>query len=174
MIPVIDMHCDTISAIYKRRWRNVEACLRDNTLHLDLKRMKEAGYMGQCFALFTYMPSIQEEGEDPFEYAKTLSETLDAELAANADLIRPAYSADDIRQNFRGGFLSAIRTIEEGAVYEGDPEKIRWFYDHGVRMSTLTWNFENELAYPNRYIQSPGTGLFQAIPDRARAEGGGA
>ena len=168
MIPVIDMHCDTISAIYKRRWRNVEACLRDNTLHLDLKRMKEAGYMGQCFALFTYMPSIQEEGEDPFEYAKTLSETLDAELAANADLIRPAYSADDIRQNFRGGFLSAIRTIEEGAVYEGDPEKIRWFYDHGVRMSTLTWNFENELAYPNRYIQSPGTGLFQAIPETER------
>lgn len=168
MIPVIDLHCDTVSAIYKRRGRGEEAGLRDSTLHLDLNRMKEAGYMGQCFALFTYLPSIREEDSDPFEFVKALSETLDAELAANADLIRPAYSAEDIEENFRRGFLSSIKTVEEGAVYKGDPEMIRWLYDRGVRMSTLTWNFENELAWPNRYVQSPETGLFQALPETER------
>ena len=168
MIPVMDMHCDTISAIYKRRWRNQEAGLRGNSLHLDLKRMREAGYMGQCFALFTYLPALRQADEDPFEYAKALSDTLDAELAANADLIRPACSAEDIRQNFRNGYMSAIKTIEEGAVYKGDPEKVRSFYDSGVRMSTLTWNFENELAFPNRYIQSPVTGWFEPVPETER------
>jgi len=39
--------------------------------------------------------------------------------------------------------------VEEGAVYEGKLENLYHMYDMGVRMSTLTWNFENELAYPN-------------------------
>ena len=54
MIPIIDMHCDTISGIYEARRSGEEAVLRRNSMHLDLQRMKEAGYMAQCFALFTY------------------------------------------------------------------------------------------------------------------------
>ena len=51
MIPIIDMHCDTIYAIYKQRCKGREISLRNNDLHVDLVRMKESGYMGQCFAL---------------------------------------------------------------------------------------------------------------------------
>ena len=119
MIPIIDMHCDTIFKIYELRRQGQDVKLRSNNLHLDLLRMKEAGYMTQCFALFTYMPYTRDRGVDPFEYAKTLSDTMDRELEANADLIRPALSAGDIVRNYREGFLSAIKTIEEGAVYKG-------------------------------------------------------
>ena len=149
MIPIIDMHCDTISKIYELRRKGEDVGLRRNDLHLDLMRMKEAGYMAQCFALFTYMPYTQERGVDPAEYAKALSDTMDRELEANADLIRPALSAGDIVRNYQEGFLSAVKTIEEGAVYKGSPEMVRFFYDLGVRKSTLTWNFENELAFPS-------------------------
>ena len=141
MIPIIDMHCDTIFKIYELRRQGEDVVLRRNNLHVDLLRMKEAGYMAQCFALFTYLPYMQERGVDPFEYAKALSDTMDRELEANADLIRPALSAGDIIRNYREGFLSAIKTVEEGAVYKGSPELVRFFYDLGVRKSTLTWNF---------------------------------
>ena len=108
--------------------------------------------MCQSFALFAYLPGLQATGETPFEYAKALSDLLDSEAAINADLIRPALTAEDIRRNFREGYMSSLKTIEEGGVYMGDPENIRCFYDLGVRKSTLTWNFENELAYPNRIV----------------------
>ena len=39
---------------------------------------------------------------------------------------------DSIVHNYREGFLSAVKTIEEGAVYKGSPELVRFFYDHGV------------------------------------------
>ena len=168
MIPIIDMHCDTIFKIYELRRQGQDVKLRSNNLHLDLLRMKEAGYMTQCFALFTYMPYTRDRGVDPFEYAKTLSDTMDRELEANADLIRPALSAGDIVRNYREGFLSAIKTIEEGAVYKGSPDLVRFFYDHGVRKSTLTWNFENELAFPNRAVKDPETGEYHVFPETER------
>lgn len=165
MIPVIDMHCDTIYAIYKRRCEGIGTVLRNNDLSVDLAGMKDGGYIGQCFAVFTYLPEIQEAGMDPFDYANTLLNILDEELAGNKDLIRPALTAKDIRQNYRDGFLSCIRTIEEGAVYKGDLDNIRYFYDRGVRKSTLTWNFENELAYPNRAYKDPLTGNYHVSPE---------
>ena len=165
MIPIIDMHCDTIFKIYELRRQGQDVKLRSNNLHLDLLRMKEAGYMAQCFALFTYMPYTQDRGVDPFEYAKALSDTMDRELEANADLIRPALSAGDIVRNYQEGFLSAVKTIEEGAVYKGRPEMVRFFYDLGVRKSTLTWNFENELAFPNRAVRDPETGEYHVFPE---------
>ena len=168
MIPIIDMHCDTIFKIYELRRQGEDLGLRSNNLHLDLLRMKEAGYMAQCFALFTYMPYTQERGVDPAAYAKALSDTLDRELEANADLIRPALTAGDIVRNYREGFLSAVKTIEEGAVYKGSPEMVRFFYGLGARKSTLTWNFENELAFPNRAVKKSKTGEYQFVPETER------
>lgn len=168
MIPIIDMHCDTIYAIYKQRCKGREISLRNNDLHVDLVRMKESGYMGQCFAMFTYLPEILEAGIDPLDYAKTLLDIMDEELRSSEDLIRPALTAQDIRQNYRDGLLSCIRTIEEGAVYKGDLNNIRYFYDRGVRKSTLTWNFENELAFPNRAYKDPVTGEYHVTPETER------
>ena len=45
MIPIIDMHCDTIFKIYELRRQGEDVVLRRNNLHVDLLRMKEAGYM---------------------------------------------------------------------------------------------------------------------------------
>lgn len=165
MIPIIDMHCDTISRVLDLRREGNSTGLRRNRLHLDLLRMKEAGYMCQSFAMFTFLPSLSKSGKDPFDHAKDLSDLLDSEIAGNADLIRPALTAEDIRKNFREGYMSSLKTIEEGAVFKGDPENIRRFYDLGVRKSTLTWNFENELAYPNRTVTDPETGEKRFVPE---------
>ena len=169
MIPVIDMHCDTISIIHDCRMEGKEIGLRRNDLHIDLEKMKKAGYMCQNFALFTYLGAWQKNGEAyeggggkgarfacPREYALSLSDTFDAEMAANADLIRPVLNAGDIEKNFKEGYLSALKTIEEGGVYEGSVDHLKEFYDRGARMTTLTWNFENELAFPNHINMKTG------------------
>jgi membrane dipeptidase len=58
--------------------------------------------------------------------------------------------------------------VEEGAVYKGSPEMVRFFYEHGVRKSTLTWNFENELAFPNRAVKNLETGEYRVFPETER------
>ena len=40
-------------------------------------------------------------------------------------------------------------TLEEGAVFGGKLERIREFYDRGVRMAAVSWNYENEIGFPN-------------------------
>jgi len=142
--PAIDMHCDTIMLLkYKE-----DAALRSNDLHIDLLRMKEAGYMCQCFAMFTPLDAAKKYGT-PFEYLTKLNEVWDREISANGDLIRPALTASDIENNYKNGFMSAVKTVEEAAVFEGNPDLLKEMYDKGVRMSNLTWNFENEYAFPN-------------------------
>lgn len=51
--------------------------------------------------------------------------------------------------------MSALLTIEEGGVCQGNPAFLRDFYRLGVRMMTLTWNYENELGFPNRKVTLP-------------------
>ncbi len=38
MIPIIDMHCDTIYKIYELRRKGQDVELRSNNLHMDLMR----------------------------------------------------------------------------------------------------------------------------------------
>lgn len=150
----MDLHCDTISAIYEKRQKGMKAELKENTGHIDLVRLKKGGCFGQNFALFTYIKKTKE----PYRYGKELLRTFQQELAANPEVIRQAFSTADLLENERNGRMSAILTLEEGAVCEGDPEKLKEFYRAGARMMTLTWNFENELAWPNRI--DPVTGAF--------------
>lgn len=46
--------------------------------------------------------------------------------------------------------MSALLTLEEGEVCQGDPALLRTLYRLGARMMTFTWNYENSLAWPGR------------------------
>ena len=59
--------------------------------------------------------------------------------------------------------MSALLTLEEGAVCEGSMEKLHAFYDRGVRMMTLTWNFPNEIGFPNIHYHSYPLHLFDQV-----------
>ena len=163
MIPIIDMHCDTISEINKLKKTGQEKHLRENSLSVDLNKMKAGGYLCQNFALYTNMDQVRRDNEDAYEHVLMLSDILDDEIGQNKDLIRLALSGTEMEENFRNGFLSGLKTIEEGAVYKGSADNLKRLYEKGVRMSTLTWNFENELAFPNRFEKD------ETSPDKVRA-----
>ena len=143
----LDLHCDTISAIRQARREDRPACLRSFTGQVNLERMKQGGCLGQSFALFV---NLRKE-EDAAGAAKELLALYQSELEENRDRIRPALTADDLLRNDREGRMSAILTLEEGGIFGGDLRVLDAFYRAGARMATLTWNYENELGFPNRF-----------------------
>lgn len=146
---IVDMHCDTISTLYDKRAGGAAGeSLRKNTGHVDLERMAGAGYLLQNFALFVKYDKGADQAEDPWERMCRLYGYYREELAENRDIIEQVLSYEDIEKNRAAGKMSALLTVEEGAVCKGEPDKLRRLYDMGVRMLTLTWNFPNELGFP--------------------------
>lgn len=142
---VVDMHCDTISVLLKKEQAGLKASLRENDGHLDLGKMQKGDYLLQNFALFVNL----EECADAWQRVQELFALYDREISANADQIAPVYHYDDIEKNRAAGKMSALLTVEEGGVCGGNLEKLRILYRQGVRMMTLTWNYPNELGFPN-------------------------
>ena len=145
IMKVIDMHCDTLSELLGRRERGKAAGLRQNDCHVDLLRMKESRYLLQNFAMFVVLEGFG----DPWERVCTLHRYYQEELERNQDILAPVLRFSDIAENEAQGKLSALLTVEEGGVCKGETEKLRELYRMGVRMITLTWNFDNEIGHPN-------------------------
>ena len=142
---VVDMHCDTISALLGRRRAGLGGSLKENDCHINLGRMREGDYLLQNFALFVELG----ECADAWQEVQDLLELYEREISENADQIGKVLSYGDIERNRSEGKMSALLTVEEGGVCGGDPEKLRTLYGQGVRMMTLTWNYPNELGCPN-------------------------
>lgn len=67
--------------------------------------------------------------------------------------------------------MSAMLTVEEGGVCKGELDKLRRLYEMGVRMLTLTWNFDNEIGHPN-YDPQRKPGLVHAKAEWKKCETG--
>lgn len=144
---VIDMHCDTISALY----RNPELNLRDNELNISLNKMIQGDYLAQCFAMFIYLKGT----ENAYDTCSEMIDVYYREIEKNKDLINIALSGTDIEKNLENGKMSSILTVEEGGATNCNLALLRNLYRLGVRMMTLTWNFENGIGYPNVHVLKP-------------------
>ncbi len=153
---IADMHCDSIMKVWLARREGRNISLRDSSnapaagpdgLQVDLMKMKAGGYLAQNFAL--YVDLQIEDGTSPWTQFTEMAEIFHEEMAANADVVRQARTCEEILANRDAGLLSAVMTVEEGGVLEGDLNRLDRLYEEGVRMMTLTWNYENELGSPN-------------------------
>jgi len=135
----IDLHCDTIAQLKENQ------NLKSNDLMVDLEKMRKGGGGTSLFALFVYL----EEGKSPWENAVQLHNRFLSEIENNKDLIQQIITKEDYIKKQKNGKLGAILSTEEGGILEGKLERIEILKKWGVRSFTLTWNFENELAYPN-------------------------
>lgn len=142
---VIDMHCDTISVIDHLQREGQTIGLRSNSLNVSLEKMQKGDYLLQNFAMFTPLKRI----DDPVCYVQRLIDTYYLELEKNKDLIAPVMCYQDIEDNRQQGKMSALLTLEEGAVVNHDLSYLRNYYRLGVRMITLTWNYANGIGHPN-------------------------
>lgn len=147
---VVDMHCDTIGELWKAEKAGKPISLRSNSLHIDLEKMQKGDYLLQNFAMFVFLG----REKDPLVNVLEMIDVYNRAMAENSDLIAPVLRFEDIEKNRAAGKLSGMLTIEEGAVLKGNPYVVRSLYQLGVRMLTLTWNFENEIGYPNTVVKA--------------------
>ena len=143
---LIDLHCDTafLMSVIKEP---IE--LRQNKLCVDLMKMKEAGSMAQFFASFLHMKRFDGDFTKAYEAALTMLEMTKNEFLKNQDMIALARNYRELMDNYNKGLMSAFLTVEEGGIIEGEMERLERLYAEGVRLITLTWNFENCFGYPN-------------------------
>ncbi len=145
---VVDMHCDTIGKLWHAEREGKKLSLRENDLHIDLMKMQKGDYLLQNFAMFVFLG----REEDPLVNVLEMIDVYKRAIYENRDIVAPVLQFSDIEKNAKEGKLSSMLTIEEGGTFKGNLSVLRNLYDLGVRMLTLTWNFENELGYPHTII----------------------
>ncbi|MBQ8768984.1 MAG: membrane dipeptidase [Oscillospiraceae bacterium] len=146
--PVFDLHCDTALALLGRDLMGGNS-LRKNGFHIDLERAKTLPGYAQCFACFT-TPAFREwyQVSPVIAFEREMGEIL-SQIEANADWIKQAYTAQEVRENYEKGLMSGILTIEGPAGFDFDPALLQDLYAVGFRISTLGWNEENVLTGSN-------------------------
>ena len=162
----IDMHCDTVSEIYKNR----KGTLMKNTLCVDMERLERAGAQMQFFACFVnlkdyrtdlryadekktknpgiYIQNADGTGEDKESEDRAYKAVRRMISYAKEEIDRCNQADRKIKQQ-NTCFLNPVLTVEEGGVLGGKTERIDELYEEGVRLMTLTWNYENCIGSPN-------------------------
>lgn len=154
----IDMHCDTISELQKSE---ADESILKNHLCIHMEAMERAGTMVQFFACFADGKEYV-DGKPVWNgrHRQIGPQAWDRAYRAVLDMIRRirqeeqeglrlAQSYEEILENDRQHRISAVATVEEGGVLNGQRERLEELYRQGIRLITLTWNYENCLGYPN-------------------------
>jgi len=143
---LIDMHCDTIFELMRRKGES----LKGNSLCISLDYMKQAKSMAQFFACFLYADEFGWDYTKGYEKALEMIAYAKKEFAENEGSIELALNYEDLKKNESNGKISAFLTIEEGGILEGKIERLEHLFQEGIRLMTLTWNYENCIGYPNK------------------------
>lgn len=146
---IIDLHCDTISSIYKSG-----ESLRQNSAHFDLERAGQADVRVQVFAMFA----------SPLEGANTLRHILKqldyfhVQLEANQDKVYLLSCSNDILKPGHTDKIGCLLHLEGADAIGSELELLRLFHRLGLRSLGLTWNHRNLLA-DGVMEGEPGAGL---------------
>lgn len=143
----VDLHCDTISNVVQSGTN-----LRTYDGHINIEKLQKGDALAQFFAIFIPTNDVAAEQNlklNPTEFFDLIYEGYLKNLELCADVLAPAFCYDDIVKNEKAGKMSSILTIEDGVPLFGSLENLEQYYKKGVRLITLTWNYENSLAFPN-------------------------
>ena len=146
---IVDLHCDTLLEMYGSK-----TGFADATGHISLDKLRQGGSLLQCFAVWT---PLYDEAErcgihlSSWDYFREASILFHRELNKCPDEMRQVHTAAEIRENAAAGRISAMLTLEDGDCIDGRIERVQTLYDAGVRMITLTWNYENSIGFPNSF-----------------------
>ncbi len=147
----INLHSDTLMQTYALRTADLVSLPE---AHMDVRRMKASDAVATFFAVFMPQPGAEsylnrDEAIDDEEYMAYLFQSFDNTLDAAADDIALARSVSELEENDRAGKMSALLSFEDGRPVKGSIERLRFFFDRGLRLITLTWNDENCFGHPN-------------------------
>lgn len=135
---VLDSHCDTPSQVHRLR----DLSLDNDHAHVDFPKLRRGGVDGAFFAI--YIPASLDEAEAG-AYADSLFDDLDAVLSANQDKAAIALTPQQAMRNKAEGLFSVFLGLENGSPVGRSLDKLRSFYDRGIRYMTLCHSADNEI-----------------------------
>ena len=118
-----DLHCDTLSRAYKEN-----KSFYDGDLQINIEKAKSIENYGQCFALWL---SDELQGEPAFSLCQKMLKHYERSIKPIIHMSRD---------------ISGHLTIENGSALGGDIGRVQYFKEKGVKLMSLTWNGENDLA----------------------------
>ncbi|SFV55267.1 Microsomal dipeptidase [hydrothermal vent metagenome] len=154
----IDLHCDTASLMLE----NNQPLLQNN-LQVDIKKLQKGDALAQFFAIYI----DKNRHKSSYDYSLKMIKNLKKELLLNKESIILCRNSKDLKLAEKSKKIGAFLTIEEGDALEGDLDRLYFFKDIGISAITLTWNYENDLGYPNFEWKYQNRGLkrkgFEAV-----------
>lgn len=144
----VDFHCDTLMKLFDLyKIGDNSQNIWKNECQIDVERLVKSGYGAQFFACYLWWedkPLLGSHYKDALKMAEIFREGL----KGHEDKALYAGSYEDYCRNKAAGKVSCFLTVEEGGILENEIERLDVLYQHGVRLITLTWNYENCLGYP--------------------------
>ncbi|MBQ2295658.1 MAG: dipeptidase [Clostridia bacterium] len=147
---LFDLHCDTLSKCLESN-----GSLYDGEFDFDI--VKTRIYNKRCQTFAAFIPD-EYRGEAAFEYYKRLRNCLYDQLEKYSDYMSLCRSSNEIEKTVSDGKLAALFSVENATALGGKIENIETLYNDGVRIMSLTWNDDNELAGG---IRGSGMGLTE-------------
>ena len=138
MLKLFDLHCDTIGRLH----RDEKDFFCKDTM-VSINELDKFEKYCQAIAVFVPDRFRGDAAEDFFiqknEYFKKL-------MKLNEKNVEQVWNFSDIDRIVNQGKLAAMLTVEGAACLNGKIENVKFLHDCGVKIMTLTWNGENELA----------------------------
>jgi membrane dipeptidase len=191
-LPFFDGHNDFLLRLQQEPHRRDELWLGNTgTGHLDLARMKQAGFAGGLFAIYVPSPSLGLEymammKQAPFEVP--LPAPVSLELAqpvalamaghlhwmerAAPDDFKVCRTAAEARTTFGSGRIAAVMHMEGAEAIGADLDALYLFHDMGLRSLGPVWSRPTIFGHgvPFKFPATPdtGPGLTEAGKDLVR------
>jgi len=136
-IKLIDLHCDTLDLCAEKG-----LSFDSSELHFNINKRQEGLRICQAMAIFVHNDLKAESARAHFLKGY---EIFRREEKAFREQLSVARDLRLIQQHLEEKPVALFLTVEGGSVLGGDIGWVDKLHDMGVKMTTLTWNGENEL-----------------------------
>lgn len=134
---IVDLHCDTFSRMEERDLTDFE----NNDLHINLSKLKEGQSLLQVFALFDNKEKYNYDIEK-FNKLIDFAFNIINNNKNNLNLVKEYKNIKKDEQNI-------IVSVEDIGSINNDLSNLKYYYERGIRLCNLTWNYENCIGFPN-------------------------
>lgn len=148
----IDLHCDTAGRIL---YENLN--LKNKLCKVNIKNLKKGGNLGQVFAFFV----DKKLNNDSYDEFMNLYSRFMREIKENSDEIEIVKNTKELFLAESCNKIGAFLSIEGGEAIKGNINILKKVYELGIRILTITWNYINELGYPNVEFTHKDKGLTE-------------
>lgn len=150
---VFDLHNDVMEKVVN----GYNIGIRNANNQSDLPRFKEGGMDAQMFAI--WVSPGDTVGHTHYSYSMEMIDSFDVQVNRFSDRLIKALTYNEIIAGAETGKLVGVLGLEGGHSIANDPEKLKNFYNRGVRYLTITWNNSTSWAVSGQDSRSATVGL---------------